>query len=69
MFGFYIAISISTLARIFLGINTKTITFTLTANGRASGECYAELDDVDAVKEARKLDRNEISGRYIEGLF
>lgn len=48
------------------GINAKSITFTLTANGRASGECYVELDNGDAVKEARKLDRNEISGRYIE---
>ncbi|VDO50335.1 unnamed protein product, partial [Brugia timori] len=29
-------------------------------------ECYVELDDQEAVKEAQKLDRNEINGRYIE---
>lgn len=28
-----------------------------------------ELDDQEAVKEAQKLDRNEINGRYIEGLY
>lgn len=48
------------------GLNAKSITFTLTSNGRASGECYVELDDQEAVKEAQKLDRNEINGRYIE---
>uniref|UniRef100_A0A0N5AV03 RRM domain-containing protein n=1 Tax=Syphacia muris TaxID=451379 RepID=A0A0N5AV03_9BILA len=48
------------------GINAKSITFTLTSNGRASGECYVELDDLVAVRVARKLDRKEISGRYIE---
>ncbi|VDM49518.1 unnamed protein product [Toxocara canis] len=48
------------------GITAKTITFTLTSSGRASGECYVELNDNNAVKEALKLDRNEISGRYIE---
>lgn len=51
----------------FSGISAKSVTFTLTANGRASGECYVELADVAAAKEARKFDRNEISGRYIEG--
>ncbi|KAM3728469.1 Heterogeneous nuclear ribonucleoprotein [Dirofilaria immitis] len=50
----------------FFGLNAKSITFTLTSNGRASGECYVELDDQEAVKEAQKLDRNEINGRYIE---
>lgn len=50
-------------------MNAKSITFTLTSNGRASGECYVELDDQEAVKEAQKLDRNEINGRYIEGLY
>ncbi|VDK45559.1 unnamed protein product [Anisakis simplex] len=48
------------------GIAAESITFTLTPSGRASGECYVELGDVDDVKEALKLDRNEISGRYIE---
>ncbi|KAK6114391.1 RNA recognition motif family protein [Brugia pahangi] len=51
---------------LFFGLNAKSITFTLTCNGRASGECYVELDDQEAVKEAQKLDRNEINGRYIE---
>uniref|UniRef100_F1KXQ8 Heterogeneous nuclear ribonucleoprotein F n=1 Tax=Ascaris suum TaxID=6253 RepID=F1KXQ8_ASCSU len=48
------------------GITAKSITFTLTSSGRASGECYVELNDNSAVKEALKLDRNEINGRYIE---
>ncbi|MCP9262983.1 Heterogeneous nuclear ribonucleoprotein F [Dirofilaria immitis] len=52
--------------KFFFGLNAKSITFTLTSNGRASGECYVELDDQEAVKEAQKLDRNEINGRYIE---
>ncbi|VDN00734.1 unnamed protein product [Thelazia callipaeda] len=48
------------------GVYLHSVTFTLTSNGRASGECYVELDEQEAVKEALKLDRNEISGRYIE---
>ncbi|VDK45449.1 unnamed protein product [Gongylonema pulchrum] len=49
------------------GLNARSMTFTLTSNGRASGECYVELDDTESVKQAQKFDRNEINGRYIEG--
>lgn len=37
--------------------------------GRASGECYVELVDVASVDEAKKFDKKEMSGRYIEGTF
>ncbi|MFH4975546.1 hypothetical protein AB6A40_002255 [Gnathostoma spinigerum] len=47
-------------------VNTRSVTFTLTPTGRASGECYVELENKDDVSEALKLHKNEMNGRYIE---
>uniref|UniRef100_A0A915BJF6 RRM domain-containing protein n=1 Tax=Parascaris univalens TaxID=6257 RepID=A0A915BJF6_PARUN len=48
------------------GLYVRSVTFTLTATGRASGECYVELTDAAAVEEAKKFDKKEMSSRYIE---
>uniref|UniRef100_A0A0N5AJ77 RRM domain-containing protein n=1 Tax=Syphacia muris TaxID=451379 RepID=A0A0N5AJ77_9BILA len=48
------------------GLEVLSVTFTLTTMGRASGECYVELVDVESVDESRKFDKKEMSGRYIE---
>ncbi|KHN74014.1 Heterogeneous nuclear ribonucleoprotein F [Toxocara canis] len=48
------------------GLYVRSVTFTLTATGRASGECYVELTDTAAVEEAKKFDKKEMSNRYIE---
>uniref|UniRef100_A0A0N5AV42 RRM domain-containing protein n=1 Tax=Syphacia muris TaxID=451379 RepID=A0A0N5AV42_9BILA len=48
------------------GVSSKRVTFTLTATGRASGECYVELSDNRAVKNALLLHKKEMGGRYIE---
>ncbi|VDK27989.1 unnamed protein product, partial [Anisakis simplex] len=48
------------------GLYVRSVTFTLTATGRASGECYVELLNTEAVEEARRFDKREMSNRYIE---
>uniref|UniRef100_A0A1I8EZT8 RRM domain-containing protein n=1 Tax=Wuchereria bancrofti TaxID=6293 RepID=A0A1I8EZT8_WUCBA len=56
--------------RAFLeGLEVRSVTFTLTSMGRASGECYVELVDKAAAEEAKRFDKQEMNNRYIEGLF
>ncbi|MCP9258228.1 Heterogeneous nuclear ribonucleoprotein F [Dirofilaria immitis] len=53
--------------RAFLeGLEVKSVTFTLTSMGRASGECYVELVDKNAAEEAKRFDKREMNNRYIE---
>ncbi|KAK6100378.1 RNA recognition motif family protein [Brugia pahangi] len=53
--------------RAFLkGLEVKSVTFTLTSMGRASGECYVELVDKVAAEEAKRFDKQEMNNRYIE---
>ncbi|VDN06641.1 unnamed protein product [Thelazia callipaeda] len=53
--------------RTFLqGLEVKSVTFTLTSMGRASGECYVELLDKAAAEEAKRFDKEEMNNRYIE---
>lgn len=54
---------------LYSGLYVRSVTFTLTATGRASGECYVELTDAAAVEEAKKFDKKEMSSRYIEGIL
>lgn len=51
-----------------LGLEVRSVTFTLTSMGRASGECYVELVDKAAAEEAKRFDKQEMNNRYIEGL-
>ncbi|VDO53274.1 unnamed protein product [Onchocerca flexuosa] len=56
--------------RAFLkGLEVRSVTFTLTSMGRASGECYVELVDKIAAEEAKRFDKQEMNNRYIEGYF
>ncbi|VDM19456.1 unnamed protein product [Wuchereria bancrofti] len=53
--------------RAFLeGLEVRSVTFTLTSMGRASGECYVELVDKAAAEEAKRFDKQEMNNRYIE---
>ncbi|CAG9538533.1 unnamed protein product [Cercopithifilaria johnstoni] len=53
--------------RAFLeGLEVRSVTFTLTSMGRASGECYVELADKAAAEEAKRFDKQEMNNRYIE---
>ncbi|KAL4002420.1 RNA recognition motif family protein [Acanthocheilonema viteae] len=53
--------------RAFLeGLEVRSVTFTLTSMGRASGECYVELVDKIAAAEAKRFDKQEMNNRYIE---
>uniref|UniRef100_A0A915PMY2 RRM domain-containing protein n=1 Tax=Setaria digitata TaxID=48799 RepID=A0A915PMY2_9BILA len=53
--------------RAFLrGLEVRSVTFTLTSMGRASGECYVELVDKLAAEEAKRFDKQEMNNRYIE---
>uniref|UniRef100_A0A0R3RU19 RRM domain-containing protein n=1 Tax=Elaeophora elaphi TaxID=1147741 RepID=A0A0R3RU19_9BILA len=47
-------------------LEVKSVTFTLTSMGRASGECYVELMDKAAAEEAKRFDKQEMNNRYIE---
>ncbi|VDK88319.1 unnamed protein product [Litomosoides sigmodontis] len=48
------------------GLEVRSVTFTLTSMGRASGECYVELADKAAAEEAKRFDKREMNNRYIE---
>lgn len=54
---------------VYLGLNVVEITFTQSANGRPSGECYCEFSDPQEAVKALEKDHQEIGNRYIEGWF
>ena len=53
--------------KLFSAFLPKMIYFTLTEDGRASGECFCQLNSLEEWNKAMELDKKEMGNRYIDG--